>query len=61
MNPAEMAGSCVKAAMKQRMSDSTVQSELSDRESSPNLTLHEIRILNPEITNAIEEITQAKC
>ncbi|MEL7523457.1 MAG: transposase, partial [Cyanobacteria bacterium J06553_1] len=63
LNPAEMAGSCIKAAMKRRMSDPAIQSELSDREASPNLTLHEIRlrILRREMTTAINEITQAKC
>ena len=62
INPAEMAGSCVKAAMKRILSDPTIQTEIYDREASPNLTLHEIRlrILRREMTNAINEVTQVK-
>ena len=63
INPAEMAGSCVKAAMKRRMSEPAIQLELCDREAYPNRTLLEIRlqILTREMAAAMEEITQAKC
>ena len=57
-----MAGSCVKAATKRRMSDPTIQAELFNIVVAPNLTLQKIRlrVLNREMINAIDEITQAK-
>ena len=61
LNPAENAGSCVKAAVKRRLSEPSVQNELCSR--IGNLTMHEnrLRVLQREIEASMPAITQHKC
>ena len=61
LNAAEMAGSCVKAAAKRRLSDPIIQVELQTAE--PGLTLHRhpMNVLMREVQESLQEITREKC
>ena len=63
LNPCEMAGSCLKAAVKRRLTEPDVQREIFDREVPRNETLHNRRIgiLSREIEQNLDCITQEKC
>lgn len=63
LNPAECAGSCVKAAVKQTLSAPNVQQEIANGPAAANLTLHAWRmlILKREVEAALPVITREKC
>lgn len=65
LNCAEMAGSAMKSASKQTISDAVIQEELANHEIAHQLrqTLHHYRmaILQREMVKALENVTQTKC
>jgi len=63
LNATEMAGSCLKAAIKRRLGEPDVQREIYNRDLPRNETLHNrrMRILHREMTESLNEITIEKC
>ena len=63
LNACEMAGSCLKAAVKRQMTEPAVQQEIYNREAPRNETLHNrrMRIVSREIKNGLPTITVQKC
>lgn len=63
LNAAEMAGSALKAAVKQRLTEPAVQMEIYERDAPREETLHarRMRVLRRECEAALPEITAAKC
>ena len=65
LNACEFAGSCLKAAVKRKLTEPLVQRELYDRKAVRNETLHarRIRIVSREITNSLHVglLTAQKC
>lgn len=63
LNACEMAGSCLKAAVKRKTTEPAVQQEIYNREAPRNETLHNrrMRIVSREIENGLPTITVQKC
>ena len=63
INACEAAGSCLKAAVKRRLSEPLVQREIYDRHIPRNETLHNrrIRIVCREVESCLPVLTVAKC
>ena len=63
MNACEFAGSCLKAAVKQKLTEPEIQQEIYDRETVRTETLHQrrIRIVAREVENSLHVLTQQKC
>ena len=63
LNACEMAGSCIKATLKRRLTESSVQREIYDRDAPRYETLHarRLRILRREVELSLPVITPQKC
>lgn len=63
LNACEMAGSCLKAAVKRQLSDPAIQREIFNRQAPRTETLHNrrVRIVRQEIENGLPTITVNKC
>ena len=61
LNAAEMAGSCVKAFAKRRLSEPSVQAELEERAANATLQETRLQVLRPKILHSLEKILGEKC
>lgn len=63
INACEMAGSCLKAAVKQKLSEPAIQQEIYDRVAPQDETLpnRRIRVVSREMVNSLPVLTVQKC
>lgn len=61
LNACEMAGSCLKAAVKRSLSEPHIQAEIYNRTSPGNLQQRRIRVVSRELENCLPVVTIQKC
>ena len=63
LNACEMAGSCLKAAIKQCLTEPNIQQEIYNRDNLAGETLQarRLRVLRREVRNCVGELTPQKC
>ena len=61
LNMCEMAGSCLKSALKRRIADPIIQEEVHNRDAGETLHQRRLRILIRETEPCLQEITIFKC